>query len=137
MLTQWFGGWMIRLAEIGGRYALQLFGVVVASALALSVPSTAQTIDRTDVAAARIAQHVAGIAPNVVHKGVRVANVPLVKTVENLNPGPIDDWYPMDTVGHIARLPAAVAQSAAGDVREGTTRLLLPCRGVACTGLTP
>lgn len=132
---------MIRLAEVGGRYALQLFGVAVASALVLSVPSTGHTIDTAGAATGRVTEHatqyVAQVAPDLMHNGVRVTNIPVVKTVENLNPGPIDDWYPMNTVKFIARAPAAVAQHAAKDVSATTTRLLLPCRGVACTGLKP
>ncbi len=135
MLINWFGEWMFRVADIGSRFALQLFGVSVASVLALSVPSTGNVVDHTNATVGRLGQAAAAVAPNLMHNGVRVADVPVMKTVAGLNPGPIDSWYPMDGVRQVATSAADVVTSATGTLR--TVRILLPCRGVACTGIQP
>ena len=75
MLMNWLGGWMFQMADIGSRFALQLFGLGVASVLALSVPSTGHVIDHTTAAVDGLGHAAAAVEPNLMRNGVRVADV--------------------------------------------------------------
>ena len=123
MLMNWFGGWMLRVADLGSRFALQLVGVGVASALALSVPSAGHVVDHTNAAVTRAGDAAARVAPDLMHNGVRVADISVVKTVTRLNPGPIDSWYPMDTVRQAVKgVPDVVTRGAQALRSDSPTR---------------
>ena len=135
MFLEWVSGWMLQITDVGGRFALQLLGVAVASAVTLSTPSAGHVVEQTTTAVTQVVQATASVEPDLMHNGVRLTDMPVMKTIKQvaeLNPGPIDDWYPRAGATHL------VAEATVGLTKTmQTQQITLPCRGVACTGFEP